>query len=178
MRKLRRWFRPKRLATSTRLRRVTAMGIAWRVLPRIRSFSVPHGYYSTTQSVAISTPTAGAIIVYTTNGSTPQVDANLNVTNGTLYTRPLTIGATTTVRARAFKLGFKPSFVSASTYIFVADVINQSPLGQVPPGWAANGVNGQSLDYGIDPDIIALYGASAVEQLVGVAAGDIDHARI
>lgn len=127
-------------------------------------FSVPHGYYSTTQSVAISTPAAGAIIVYTTNGSTPQVDANLNVTNGTIYTSPLSIGVTTTVRARAFKLGFKPSYVSASSYIFVADVINQSPLGQVPPGWAANGVNGQSLDYGIDPDIIALYGASAVEQ--------------
>ena len=52
------------------------------------AFSVPHGFYSTTQSVAITTPTPGAIIVYTTNGSTPQVDANLNVTNGTLYAGP------------------------------------------------------------------------------------------
>ncbi len=127
-------------------------------------FSVRHGYYSTTQSVAITTATPGAIIVYTTNGSTPQVDANLNVINGTRYTTPLSIGSTTTLRAMAFKSGFKPSFVSASTYIFVSDVVNQSPFGQTPAGWPADGVNGQSINYGIDPDIIALYGSAAVQQ--------------
>ena len=58
-------------------------------------FGTPHGFYSTTQSVAITTATPGAIIVYTTNGSTPTVDANLNVTNGTLYTGPLSISSTT-----------------------------------------------------------------------------------
>ncbi|MGD9635955.1 MAG: chitobiase/beta-hexosaminidase C-terminal domain-containing protein [Pirellulales bacterium] len=126
-------------------------------------FGTPHGFYSTTQSVAITTATSGAIIVYTTNGSTPTVDANLNVTNGTLYTAPLSISSTTTVRARAFKLGFEPSFIEAGSYIFVDDVINQSPAGQVPAGFAANGVNGQELNYGIDPDIINLYGAAAVK---------------
>ncbi len=127
-------------------------------------FSVPHGYYSAAQSVAITSTTAGATIVYTTNGSTPQVDANLNVTNGTRYTTPLSIGSTTTVRAMAFKLGFKQSYISASSYIFISDVVNQSPLGQTPPGWPNNGVNGQSINYGIDPDIIALYGSAAVQQ--------------
>jgi hypothetical protein len=125
-------------------------------------FSTPHGFYSTTQSVAISTSTPGAFIVYTTNGSTPTVDANLNVTNGTLYTGPLSISSTTTLRARAFKLGFEPSFVEASSYIFVTDVVNQSPNGQVPSGFPVNGVNGQEMNYGIDPDIINLYGAQAV----------------
>ena len=43
------------------------------------------------------------------------------------------------------------------------DVINQSPLGQVPPGFAPPGTNGQDLNYGIDPDIINLYGAQAVK---------------
>jgi CotH kinase protein/Chitobiase/beta-hexosaminidase C-terminal domain/Lamin Tail Domain/Fn3 associated len=127
------------------------------------TYGTPHGYYSTSQSVPITTATPGAIIVYTTNGSTPQVDPNLNVTNGTLYTGPLTVSSTTTIRASAFKAGYEPSFVEASSYIFVNDVINQSPLGQVPPGWAANGVNGQEINYGIDPDIIALYGADAVK---------------
>jgi hypothetical protein len=127
------------------------------------TYSVPHGFYDTPQTVAISTPTADAIIVYTTDGSTPQVDANLNVTSGTLYVNPLAISATTTLRARAFKADFEPSYVEASSYIFVNDVINQSPLGQVPPGFAPPGTNGQDLNYGIDPDIINLYGAQAVK---------------
>ena len=127
-------------------------------------YGTPRGFYNTTQSVAISTPTPGSIIVYTTNGSTPQVDANLNVTNGTLYTGPVSVSSTTTLRARAFKAGFEPSFVEASTYIFVNDVVNQSPLGQVPAGWPANAaVNGQEMNYGMDPDIINLYGAQAVK---------------
>jgi hypothetical protein len=44
----------------------------------------------------------------------------------------------------------------------VSDVVNQSPLGQVPSGFPANGVNGQEMNYGMDPDIINLYGAQAV----------------
>jgi hypothetical protein len=127
------------------------------------TYSVPHGFYNTPQTVTISTSTPDATIVYTTDGSTPQVDANLNVTNGTLYVNPLTISNTTTLRARAFKLTFEPSFVEASSYIFVDDVINQSPLGQAPPGFPAGSVNGQVMNYGIDPDIINLYGAQAVK---------------
>ena len=126
-------------------------------------FDTPHGFYSSTQTVAISTPTPDAILVYTTNGSTPQVDGNLNVTNGVLYQGPLSISSTTTLRARAFKAGFEPSFVEASSYIFVSDVVNQSPDGQVPAGFAPNGVNGQEMNYGIDPDVINLYGAQAVK---------------
>lgn len=126
-------------------------------------FNVPHGFYSTTQSVAITTSTPGAIIVYTTNGSTPTVNANLQVTNGTLYTAPISVSSTRTLRARAFLLDYEPSFVEASSYIFVNDVVTQSPGGQVPAGWATNGVNGQTMDYGMDPDIINLYGVQAVK---------------
>jgi hypothetical protein len=126
--------------------------------------SVPRGFYSSTQSVSISTATAGAIIVYTTNGSTPSVNASLGITNGTLYTGPINVSATTVLRASAFKLDYKPSFVTANSYLFVNDIINQSPAGQTPPGgWANNGLNGQEMSYGIDPDIINLYGAQAVK---------------
>jgi hypothetical protein len=129
------------------------------------TFDVPHGFYSTPQTVSISTSTPGAMIVYTTNGSTPQVDANLNITNGVLYQNPLTISSTTTLRARAFRATYEPSHVEASSYIFVNDVINQSPLGQAPgPGWPTGIVGqGQVMNYGIDPDIISLYGAQAVK---------------
>ncbi|NOZ39766.1 MAG: hypothetical protein GXP24_06020 [Planctomycetes bacterium] len=127
------------------------------------TFSVAHGYYETTQNVAIASATPGALIVYTTDASTPTVDGNLNITNGVAYTSPLNISGTTTLRAAAFKTDFQPSFVSASTYLFVDDIINQSPLGQTPFGWPSSGVNGQVLSYGIDPEIISLYGSQAVK---------------
>jgi hypothetical protein len=126
--------------------------------------SVPHGFYGSTQSVSMSTTTPGAIIVYTTDGSTPSVNAGLGVTNGTLHTVPINVSSTTTLRASAFKLDWKPSFITASSYLFVNDIVNQSPSGQLPgPGWAPNGTNGQEINYGIDPDIIALYGAEAIK---------------
>lgn len=34
-------------------------------------FSVPRGFYTSTQSVAITTTTPGATILYTTNGTEP-----------------------------------------------------------------------------------------------------------
>ncbi len=129
------------------------------------TFNVPHGFYSTPQTVSISTATPGATIVYTTDGSTPEVNAAMNVINGVLYQAPLTVSSTTTLRARAFRATYEPSAAEASTYIFVDDVINQSPQGQLPgPGWPVSGTGqGQEMDYGIDPDIIALYGAQAVK---------------
>ena len=62
---------------------------------------------------ALSAPSPGSIIVYTTNGSTPTVNASLVPTNGTLYTGPINVSATTTLRAVAFKADYKPSFVAA-----------------------------------------------------------------
>ena len=128
------------------------------------AFSVPHGYYTTPQSVALSTVVPGATIVYTTDGSTPTVNAAGAPTNGTLYTGPINVTGTTMLRAASFKADFKPSYVAAQTYIYLDDVINQSPLGQVPPGFPANGaVNGQEMNYGIDPNIVSLYGAQVVK---------------
>jgi hypothetical protein len=127
-------------------------------------FDAPHGFYDTPQTVSITAPDPAATIVYTTDGSTPAVDAALVVTNGTLYTGPLTISSTTTLRAMAFRTDYEPSPVTASSYIFVDDVINQSPNGEVPTGWPANeAVNGQQMSYGMDPDIISLYGEEAVK---------------
>ena len=141
------------------------------------TFNVPHGFYSTTQSVAIATTTPGAIIVYTTNGSTPQVDANLNVTNGTLYTGPLSISATTTLRAGAFKAGFRAVVRRGQLVHFRQRRDQPVAAGQVPAGWAPNGVNGQEINYGIDPDIINLYGATGGEELAALALDDFDHDR-
>jgi hypothetical protein len=128
------------------------------------TFSVPHGFYNSAQTVSLTTPTAGATILYTTDGSTPLADAAGVPIHGTVYATPLTITGTTNLRAAAFKAGYQPSFVAAQTYIFLNDVVNQSPFGQTPPGWPNSGeINGQEMNYGIDPQIISLYGAQAVK---------------
>ncbi|MCC6435956.1 MAG: CotH kinase family protein [Acidimicrobiales bacterium] len=81
--------------------------------------SVPRGLYSSAQTVTLSTATAGAVIRYTTDGSAP------SSTNGTLYSAPLSIARTTTLRAMATAPGFSASPVSTTTYLFAADVTNQ-----------------------------------------------------
>jgi hypothetical protein len=53
------------------------------------------GTYAGTQSVALASATAGALVRYTTDGSAP------SPTHGTLYTEPFAVAATTTVRAVA-----------------------------------------------------------------------------
>ncbi|MBQ3851263.1 MAG: chitobiase/beta-hexosaminidase C-terminal domain-containing protein, partial [Bacteroidales bacterium] len=58
------------------------------------TFSVPAGMYTTPQTVGISCATAGATILYTTDNSNPAV-------NGQVYSSPLTISSTTTVKAIA-----------------------------------------------------------------------------
>jgi hypothetical protein len=110
-------------------------------------FSVDRGFYDTPFSLSITTATANATIIYTTNGSTP------SLSNGLVYSGPITINGTAVVRAGAFKTGFLPSDVDTQTYIFVNDVIRQSPTGAAPPGWPASwGPN--VVDYGMDPDVV------------------------
>jgi hypothetical protein len=110
-------------------------------------FSVDRGFYDTPFSLSITTATASATIIYTTNGSTP------SLSNGFVYSGPITINGTTVLRAAAFKTGFLPSDVDTQTYIFVNDVIRQAPTGAPPPGWPASwGPN--VVDYGMDPDVV------------------------
>jgi hypothetical protein len=74
------------------------------------TFNPPAGTYTSAQTVAISTNTSGASIRYTTDGSTP------SSTVGTLYSGPITISSTTTVRAIAYASGMTNSSVSSATY--------------------------------------------------------------
>lgn len=115
--------------------------------------------------VTITTSTAGASIRYTTDGSEP------SATNGTLYTGPVTITQTTVLRAIAYKTNWESTNVDTHSYMIPDDIILQQPAGTAPgPGWAApgNAVNGQLIDYGMDPDIVnssdpAIGGAAQVK---------------
>ncbi|HTG29780.1 MAG TPA: chitobiase/beta-hexosaminidase C-terminal domain-containing protein [Methylomirabilota bacterium] len=72
-------------------------------------FSPAPGSYATVQSVALSTPTPGASIHYTTDGSTPSVSS-------ALYSQSIPVGATETIKALTVASGYSNSSVSAGTY--------------------------------------------------------------
>ena len=138
--------------------------------------SVQRGFYSTGQTVALSTGTAGATIYYSFDGSAPSATSPTSKS----YTGPISISQTTTLRYRAEKAGSDPSESATQTYLFTADIKNQSansvlegganpvitnPVGAVnatttwPRGTFSNGYyrqpNGnQILDYGMDTDIV------------------------
>ncbi|HEV8605302.1 MAG TPA: lamin tail domain-containing protein [Tepidisphaeraceae bacterium] len=115
-------------------------------------FSHDHGFYDTAFNLTITTDTVGAQIRYTMNGSAPTFNT------GTVYSGPIAINKTTTLRVAAFKSGLTSSDVDTQTFIFLNDVILQSPTGQAPvtggTTWPSGSVNGQILDYGMDPDIV------------------------
>ncbi len=86
-------------------------------------FSPAAGNYSTAQSVAISSATKGAVIYYTTNGTTP-------TTASTVYAGPMTVGTgTTTIEAIAVASGSSPSAVVTAKYVVGGSIPVNFPNG-------------------------------------------------
>lgn len=112
-------------------------------------FLVGRGYYTAPVAETVTCTTPGAVIVYTTDGSTP------SLTKGTQSASPLalTISSTTVLRVGAFAPGLAPSGPDTQSYFFSSDIRTQSSTGAPPAGWPQGPVNGQILDYGMDPDI-------------------------
>jgi len=69
----------------------------------------PEGTYDSAQSVTIATTTAGASVYYTVDGSTPTAGS-------TLYSDPVSISETTTLKAIAVKEGMNNSGVLTAVY--------------------------------------------------------------
>ncbi len=77
------------------------------------SFSPSPGTYTSPQDVTIACATPDAEIRYTTTGMDPtEADP--------LYSNPVHITATTTLKARGFKSGWEPSPVTSGTYAIVS----------------------------------------------------------
>ena len=89
---------------------------------RDTKFSSKRGFYDAPFDVAISSNTEGANIRYTTDGSTPTIG------RGNLYTGPISITTTTTLRAIAYKTGCISTNVDTHTYIFPEDVVDQARM--------------------------------------------------
>ena len=120
------------------------------------SASLTPGFFDSTQSVSLSTPTSGATIRYTLDGSTP-------TSSSAAYTGPISITGTTTLRAVGTRSGYLSVPDRTFSYIFVDDVINQSNNGVAPANFPEVGSLVQELDYGIDPDVIGIEGAQAIK---------------
>jgi hypothetical protein len=87
----------------------------------------PPGSYNGGQSVTLTTSTPGAQIRYTTDGSTP------TSSTGALYTGPVGVSSTTTIKAIAYAAGLSDSSVVSGLYtishqptLFIATMVPQS----------------------------------------------------
>ncbi|MCW3085242.1 MAG: Spore coat protein CotH [Bacteroidetes bacterium] len=79
------------------------------------TMSVNAGFYSSGQTVTITSPDAGVLIHYTTDGTTP-------TTSSSTYSAPISVSSTTVLRARAFSAdpNIPASFVKSNTYFINA----------------------------------------------------------
>lgn len=81
------------------------------------TISLGTGTYTVSQPITISDTTSGAVIYYTTDGSTPTA-------NSSVYSSPLTLSASETLNAIAVAVGYSPSTVATATY-----TVNLLPAG-------------------------------------------------
>jgi len=97
------------------------------------TFNPAPGTYSSTQQVTISSTTAGATMYYTTDGTTP-------TTSSTKYTAPVTISATTTLKAIATAANLSNSAVASGVYTIQAASAAR-PSFSPAPGTYANPIS-------------------------------------
>ncbi|WP_263355884.1 chitobiase/beta-hexosaminidase C-terminal domain-containing protein [Acidicapsa ligni] len=90
-------------------------------------FSLVSGAYSTPQSLTITNATSGATIYYTTNGAAPSNASNL-------YTGPIAITATVTVKAIAVAADHTNSPVASATYTIGNSTQTFTPTFTLAPG--------------------------------------------
>lgn len=121
-------------------------------------FSVERGFFEQPFAVSLTSATPGATIRYTTDGSEP------SELNGLTYEQPISVSATTLLRAAAFKSTFLPAETVTQSYIFLTGVLNQpaAPAG-FPANWGAQlstdaagrtAILPVSAHYQMDPTVI------------------------
>jgi len=88
---------------------------------KVPTFTPEGGIYTTTQSVEIATETEGASIYYTIDGSDPDESS-------TLYSAPISVSTTTTIKAKAYKTDMTASSIATATYTFPEEVADIAAL--------------------------------------------------
>ncbi len=85
------------------------------------TFSPAAGTFTTAQSVSLATTTPGATIYYTRDGSTP-------TTTSSVYSAPIAVAVTTTIKAIATATGYTASAVGSAAYV----INNPLPVAATP----------------------------------------------
>lgn len=107
------------------------------------TISVPSNSYMQAISVTLACATEDAQIHYTTDGSVPDESS-------ALYTYPLTIDTTCTLKVRAFKGGMDPSNTAFAEYVFPTQVANIA-------AFKAAGALDNSVNYKITGSVTFVY---------------------
>ncbi len=110
----------KAIATATGYKTSAVASARYVLKVATPTLSPAEGTYSSTQTVTISTATSGATIYYTTNGKTP-------TTGSTVYSGPITVSATETVKAQAVKSGYTDSAIASAKYTLTVATPTFSP---------------------------------------------------
>lgn len=123
-------------------------------------FSTRRGVRETPFDLTISTEARDATLYFTTDGSPPAPG------NGRLFKEPIRIGHTTAVRAAGYRGEIRVTEIDTHTFIFIADVLNQTGAG-APPTWGTSDGKAVIADYEMDPEIVtnAAYGRELPEAL-------------
>lgn len=116
------------------------------------------GQFANATSVTLSTLTTGATIRYTLDGSTPNASS-------AIYKTPLTISATTTLKAIAFKASLSESGVANATYIIGSDLVSSNAFLNLS-------ISSQSGAFVLSFDTLPL--ASNIDALSGLSLGSAD----
>lgn len=95
----------------------------------IPTSSIQGGTYSTSQTVTLSDSTSGVSIYYTLDGTTPTI-------NSTLYTNPIVINSTKTLKAIAVDNNGNISGVLSNTYIInsITSIVIPTPSASIESG--------------------------------------------
>ena len=127
--------------------------------------SVNRGFYTSTFSVVLSTAQTGGQIRYTLDGSEP------TSSNGSIYSVPISISTTTTLRAATFASGLAPSPVITYTYIFLSKVLQQPKVIAGFPNDVLQSTGSQGNvpnDMAMDPVIVNNYASEIMSSMSAI----------
>jgi len=131
------------------------------------TFTPAAGTYGSAQTVTISSTTGGASIRYTTDGTTP------TETTGTLYTGPVTISSSCTLKAMAYATGYTDSPVTSGTY----SILGPAPVTVLSCNFFRHNLNGNQTGWwspGLNSTVLALFNGNPghLDTCMGDSGGD------